>query len=96
MSKFVSKKSKAIDMLVNQGLALTEGELALRLNTTGAGARGVIRQVRNEGFAVYKNKGTKDAQGRIRASRYRVGTPSRAMVAAFYANEGAKKGRLAK
>jgi len=89
MSTFVSKKAKAIDLMVNKGLALTEGELANRLNTSAAGARGVIRQVRAEGYAVYKNKGTKDAQGRTRAARYRVGAPTKAMVAAYYAVFGA-------
>lgn len=92
----MKKIDKAIDLLVNKKLALTEGELAMRLNTSGDAVRSIISNVRRKGFAVYKNAGTKDAQGRIRASRYRVGTPTKAMVAAFFKSQGASKGRLAK
>jgi len=36
------------------------------------------------GHAVYLNTGTKDNRGRVRASRYRIGAPSKAVVAAGY------------
>lgn len=80
----MSKKAKAIDLLVNQGLALTEGELATRLNTSGDAVRSIISQVRRTGYAVYKNVGTLDSRGRRRASRYRVGTPTKNMIASYY------------
>lgn len=41
-----------------------------------------INQLRAEGFAIYANK-TKDGK-----TAYRLGTPSRKMVAAAYAAEG--------
>jgi predicted ArsR family transcriptional regulator len=85
----VTKKAKAIDLLVNKGMALTEGELAARLNTSGDAVRSIISQVRRAGYAVYKNAGTKDARGRTRAARYRVGAPTKAMVAAYYTVFGA-------
>lgn len=80
----MSKVAKAIDLLVNQKLALTEGELAVRLNTTGDAVRSIISKVRRAGYPIYNNAGTKDARGRVRASRYRHGKATRAMVAAYY------------
>ena len=81
----MSKVSKAIELLAKQGLALTEGELATRLSTTRTGARAIVHQVRRAGYPVYCNKGGFDEQGRQRKSRYRVGSATKAMVAAFYA-----------
>ena len=75
---------KAVDLLVNQGLSLSEGELAVRLDTSGSAVRKVISRVRRKGYAVYLNGGKKDSRGRTGASRYRVGTPTRKMIASFY------------
>ena len=84
----MSKRDKAISLLVDQGLTLTEGELANRLGTSGSGARSVVSQVRRKGYAVYLNQGTLDSKGRRRASRYRVGTATKAMIASFFENGG--------
>ena len=91
----MSKVQKATDLLVSQGLELTEGELAVRLNTSGDAVRSVISNVRRSGFPIYKNTGTKDIRGRVRASRYRFGSPTRAMVANYYNEFGATLGRVA-
>lgn len=82
----MTQVSKAIDLLAKQGLSLTEGELAHRLGTSGDAVRSIISQVRRAGYPVYCNKGGVDAKGRQRKSRYRVGSPTRAMIAAYYAN----------
>ena len=82
----MTKLSKAIDLLAKQGLSLTQGELALRLQTTGDSVRSIISQVRRKGYAVYCNEGGFDSKGRQRKSRYRVGSATKAMVAAYYAN----------
>ena len=82
----MSKVRKAVDLLVNQGLELTEGELSVRLNTSGDAVRSIISRVSREGFPVYLNAGSKDARGRTRASRYRFGSATRAMVRNFYAS----------
>ena len=91
----MSKVQKATDLLVSQGLELTEGELAVRLNTTGDAVRSVISNVRRAGFPIYKNTGTKDSRGRVRTSRYRFGTPTRAMVAGYYSLFDHTLGRVA-
>jgi transcription initiation factor IIE alpha subunit len=85
----MTKIAKAMDLLVNKKMELTEGELAVRLNTSGDAVRSIVSQIRRKGYAVYKNAGTKDAQGRTRAARYRVGTPTKAMVVAYYTIVGA-------
>jgi Mn-dependent DtxR family transcriptional regulator len=81
----MTKVSKAIDLLAKQGLTLTQGELAQRLQTTGDSVRSIISQVRRKGYPVYCNEGGFDSKGRQRKSRYRVGKASREMVAAYYA-----------
>ena len=85
----MTKVSKAADLFTS-GVTMTEGELAVRLNTTRVGARGVVRALRQKGYSIYLNKGTLDAQGRQRQSRYRLGTATRAMVAAAYAQVGGR------
>jgi hypothetical protein len=37
-----------------------------------------------DGYPIYLNEGSKDDRGRVRASRYRLGSPTRAVVAAGY------------
>jgi len=83
-----TKLEKAVQLFA-AGLRLTEGELATRLNTTRVGARSIVRSLREDGYAIYLNEGTLDSRGRQRQSRYRLGTPSRKMVAAAYATQGA-------
>lgn len=86
----MTKIAKLTNLLVDRQLELTEGEIATRLNTTGDSVRSMISQLRRQGHAVYLNEGTKDTRGRVRASRYRVGTPTKAMVAAYYTLVGAR------
>lgn len=85
----MTKKDKAVELLVNRKLSLTEGELAQRLSTTGSSVRSIISSMRREGFCIYKNEGRINSKGQKTPSRYRFGTPSRAMVAAFYQTFGA-------
>ena len=81
----MTKVSKAIDLLAKQGLSLTQGELAHRLGTSGDAVRSIISQVRRQGYPVYCNEGGKDTQGRQRKSRYRVVSPTKQMIATYYA-----------
>lgn len=85
----MTKKEKAVDLLVKRGLSLTEGELAQRLNTTGSTVRSIVSSIRREGFCIYKNEGRVNAKGQKTPSRYRHGAPTRSMVAAFYQTFGA-------
>ena len=59
----MTKIEKAIDLLVNQRLKLTEGQLASRLGTTGVGARSLVNKVRGSGYTIYTNAGGFDKQG---------------------------------
>ena len=79
----MTKVQKAVDLFLS-GESFSEGELATRLNTTRVGARGIVHSLRTKGYSVYLNNGTLDTRGRRRVSKYRLGTPSRAVVAAGY------------
>jgi predicted ArsR family transcriptional regulator len=85
----MTKIEKAIDLLVNQRLKLTEGQLASRLGTTGVGARSLVNKVRSSGYTIYTNAGGFDKQGRQRKTSYRYGKPTRQMVSHYYAVFGA-------
>ena len=77
----VSLKSKILDTL-KSGKQVSGKQFAARHNVvlTTVGAR--ISELRREGFAIYNNKKT-DSQGRS-ASFYRIGKPTRAVIAAGY------------
>ena len=85
----MNQVEKAIELLQANSKGLTTGQLRQQLNTTDAGVRAVISSVRREGFAVYRNEGKKGSRGRQLAATYRIGTPSREMVKAFYHFVGA-------
>lgn len=87
--KKMTQVEKAIALLQSNISGLTAGQLKQRLNTSDSGVRAVISRVRREGFAVYHNEGKLDSRGRQLASTYRIGTPSRAMVKAYYEMVGA-------
>lgn len=72
--------------LFQQGVELTEKQITQR---TGAKApRALIHALRHEdGMAIYANRRV-DTAGRV-TTKYRLGTPSRAVVAAGYRAMGA-------
>ena len=76
-----SLKSKILASL-KEGNEVSGKQFAARYNTsvTTVGAR--ISELRREGFAIYMNKKT-DSQGR-KASFYKIGAPTRRVVAAGY------------
>ena len=82
----VSLKSKILAAL-QSGKAVSGKQFAARYNTsvTTVGAR--ISELRREGYAIYNNRHT-DSQGRT-TMKYRIGAPSRKIVAAGYAALGA-------
>ena len=81
-----SLKSKILSAL-QSGKAVSGKQFAARYNTsvTSVGAR--VSELRREGYAIYNNKRT-DSQGRT-ASFYKIGAPTRKVVAAGYAALGA-------
>ncbi len=81
-----SLKSKILTSL-KEGNEVSAKQFAARFKTsvTTVGAR--VSELRREGYAIYNNRHT-DSQGRT-TMKYRIGTPSRKVVAAGYAALGA-------
>lgn len=65
---------------LQEGQELTAKQIAARFNVGNPGS--VIASLRNSGFAVHLNTRT-DTKGRV-TNKYRLGTPTRAVVAAGY------------
>lgn len=65
---------------LQSGEALTEGQIRVRFGLRNP--RASVSDIRMSGFAVYANQ-HKDTKGRV-TTKYRIGRPSRAIVAAGY------------
>jgi len=76
----VTKKAAVLTALQNNDRGLTGAQLEARFNV--GNIRATISDLRFDGFAIYANKMT-DSKGRTKTF-YRLGTPSRAIVAAGY------------
>ena len=76
-------QNERILKVLKSGQAYTAGQLAGLLGTTKPSVRARVSELRSEGHAVYANTRTSDGK-----TFYRLGTPSRAMVAAAYAAMG--------
>jgi hypothetical protein len=74
-----TKTGKLLAALQN-GEALTEGQMRVRFGLKNP--RATVSDIRYAGFAVYANQ-HKDTKGRV-TTKYRIGRPSRAIVAAGY------------
>ena len=74
---------KVFNTLVIEGNERTAKQMAAFYNSTPASIKARISEIRlQKGIAVYANKHT-DSQGRT-VTKYRAGTPTRAVVAAGY------------
>ncbi len=82
----VSLKSKILTSL-KEGNEVSAKQFAARFKTTVSTVGARVFDLRREGYAIYNNKHT-DSQGRV-TMKYRLGTPSRKVVAAGYAALGA-------
>lgn len=80
----MSKKARVLEAL-QTGEQFTAKQIAARFNVKNP--REVVRSLRADGFAIYSNERT-NSKGQTK-SFYRLGTPTRAMVAAGYAALGA-------
>lgn len=67
----------------------SEAQLALRMRTSRASVRSAISKARYSGVCIYLNQGKIGAKGDRLASTYRIGVPTKEMVAAAYALLGA-------
>jgi predicted ArsR family transcriptional regulator len=75
----VTKSSKLLAAL-QAGEALTEGQISQRFGIKNP--RATVSDLRFQGFAIYANRHT-DTKGRV-STKYRIGRPTRAVVAAGY------------
>ncbi len=80
----MSQKMNLLNALV-AGAELTAAQITARFGA--ANPREVVRSLREDGYAIYLNKST-NSKG-ITKGFYRLGTPTRAVVAAGYAAMGA-------
>ena len=78
MAKTTSKTAKVIAALEN-GAELTAKQIQSRYNV--ANARALVSSIRMQGYSVYLNKRVSSYDGET-YSKYRMGTPTRAVVAA--------------
>ena len=76
----VTKESKVLEALQSSSKGLTAAQIEARFGV--GNARSTVSALRMKGFAIYANQNT-DTKGRTKAF-YRLGTPSRAVVAAGY------------
>ena len=81
MSVTKSQNEKLVEFF-KSGKDITEGQARTRFGVSNFPTH--IAELRAEGYSIYKNK-TKNG-----ATVYRLGTPSRAMVAAAYSLMGAQ------
>lgn len=79
MFKSNTKTGKLLAAL-QRGEQLTEGQIKVRFGL--ANPRASISDIRMTGFAVYANQ-HRDTKGRV-TTKYRIGTPSREVIAAGY------------
>lgn len=75
----VTKSSRLLEAL-RSGEQLTSAQISERFGIKNPTA--TVSDLRFSGFAIYANQ-RKDSNGRV-TTRYRLGTPSRAVVAAGY------------
>jgi len=78
MTNTTSKTAKVIAALQN-GTELTAKQIQSRYSVTNA--RALISAIRMQGYSVYLNKRVSSFDGET-YSKYRMGTPTRAVVAA--------------
>lgn len=77
----MSKKETVLNAFVS-GEQLTAKQIAARFGVGNPTA--LVSSLRMDGYPIYLNEGSKDDRGRVRASRYRLGSPTRAVIAAGY------------
>ena len=80
MTTKTTQAAKVATALVN-GAELTAKQISARYGVKNV--RAVISQLRSEGFSIYLNKRVSSFDGET-YSKYMIGTPTRAVVAAGY------------
>jgi predicted ArsR family transcriptional regulator len=76
----ITKEARVLDALQANNKGLTAAQIEARFGV--GNARSTVSALRMKGYAIYANQNT-DTKGRTKTF-YRLGTPSRAVVAAGY------------
>lgn len=79
-------KSKVLSTLM-EGNQVSGKQFAARFGTTVETIAARVSDLRREGYAIYNNRHV-DSKGRV-THKYRLGTPTRAVIAAGYKALGA-------
>lgn len=79
-TELVTKEARVLEALQNNSRGLTAAQIEARFGV--GNARSTVSALRMKGFAIYANQHT-DTKGRTKTF-YRLGTPSRKVVAAGY------------
>lgn len=77
-----SVKTKILETL-KAGNEVSGAQFASRYKTTAVSVAARVSELRREGYPIYNNRRV-DSQGRV-TFKYRLGTPSKAVIAAGYA-----------
>lgn len=77
----MTRKEQLLTALKN-GEQLSAKQIASRFNLANPTA--AVNTLRMEGYPVYLNAGKRDSRGQVLASRYRLGSASREVIAAGY------------
>jgi len=77
----ITKQARVLSAF-KAGENLTAGEISTRFGVKNPTA--LVSALRMNGYPIYLNAGTKDARGRTRTARYRLGTPMQKVIAAGY------------
>ena len=81
-TKKVSAESRVLKAFT-EGATLTAKQIASRFGV--ANPHNVVYALRRKGYAIYLNEGRKGSNGRVKSDFYRLGNPTKAVVAAGYA-----------
>ena len=73
-----SQKDRLVTAFTN-GCDFTTNQIASKLNVSNSRARYLVTELRQDGFAIYRNRKTLNSGNTVNV--YRLGTPSRQMVA---------------
>jgi predicted transcriptional regulator len=79
MEKQMTQTARVLTALQN-GEELTAKQISSRFNV--ANPHDVVYQLRNQGYCIYLNE-KRNSKGDVKG-KYRIGTPSRALIAAGY------------
>ena len=77
-----SASSRALDTFLSGG-TLTATQIASRFGVSNP--HNVVYYLRRKGYAIHLNEGRSGSRGRKKADFYKLGTPTKAVIAAGYA-----------